>query len=57
MLYRFTTPTGLVIERHRKALPYPTALEGFAERLDGERGAMFSSGVDYPGRYSRWRAA
>lgn len=54
MLYRFTTPTGLVIERRRKALPYPTALEGFAERLDGERGAMFSSGVDYPGRYSRW---
>jgi anthranilate synthase len=54
MLYRFTSPTGLVIERQRKTLPYPTALDGFAERLDGARGAMFSSGVDYPGRYSRW---
>lgn len=54
MLYRFTTPSGLVIERRRTDLPYASALDGFAERLNGERGALFSSGVDYPGRYSRW---
>ena len=54
MLDRFTTPTGLTVERRRTELPYETALDGFAERLDRERGALFSSGVDYPGRYSRW---
>src|SRR5688500_13526311 len=54
MLDRFTTPTGLSVERRRTDLPYATALDGFAERLDRERGALFSSGVDYPGRYSRW---
>ncbi|MBM3536335.1 MAG: anthranilate synthase component I [Alphaproteobacteria bacterium] len=54
MLDRFTTPTGLTVERRRAELAYETALDGFAERLDRERGALFSSGVDYPGRYSRW---
>ena len=54
MLDRFTTPTGLTVERRRSELAYETALDGFAERLDRERGALFSSGVDYPGRYSRW---
>ena len=51
---RFTTPSGFAIECRRTALAYETALDGFAERLDRERGALFSSGVDYPGRYSRW---
>ena len=54
MLYRFTTQGGLTIERHRRQIAYATALDGFAEKLDRERGALFSSGVDYPGRYSRW---
>src|SRR3954469_9034906 len=54
MLYRFTSSSGLSIERRRTDLPYASALEGFAARLDRERGALFSSGVDYPGRYSRW---
>jgi anthranilate synthase len=47
-------PSGLTIERRSTDLPYASALDGFAERLDSERGALFSSGVDYPGRYSRW---
>jgi anthranilate synthase len=54
MQYRFTTPSGFSVECRRTILPYASALEGFAERLDRERGALFSSGVDYPGRYSRW---
>ena len=54
MLHRFTTQGGLTVERHRRQTAYATALDGFAERLDRERGALFSSGVDYPGRYSRW---
>ncbi|MBI3451339.1 MAG: anthranilate synthase component I [Rhodospirillales bacterium] len=54
MLYQFTSPLGIAIERRRRPLDYARALDGFAERLDGTRGALFSSGVDYPGRYSRW---
>ncbi len=54
MQYRFVTPSGFSVECRRTVLPYASALDGFAERLDRERGALFSSGVDYPGRYSRW---
>ena len=54
MQYRFTTPTGITVTRRARALSYATALAGLPERLDRERGAMFSSGVDYPGRYTRW---
>jgi anthranilate synthase len=51
---KFTSPTGIAVMRKRTALRYETALDGFAERLDRAPGALFSSGVDYPGRYSRW---
>jgi anthranilate synthase len=50
----FTTPTGIRISLRTRTLDPATALDGFAERLDGTRGALFSSGIDYPGRYSRW---
>jgi anthranilate synthase len=54
MRTEFATPTGLVLTRHKRPLDYATALDGFAEKLDRTRGGLFSSGVDYPGRYSRW---
>jgi len=50
----FTTADGLVVTATRRGLDAATALDGLAERLDGARGGLFSSGVDYPGRYSRW---
>ncbi len=50
----FTSPGGITLTHRRRTLPYDTALDGFAERLDKAPGALFSSGVDYPGRYSRW---
>lgn len=50
----FSTPSGIRIFRRTRALDPATALDGFAERLDGARGALLSSGIDYPGRYSRW---
>jgi anthranilate synthase len=50
----FTTRDGLAVVSTRRPLDAATALDGFAERLDGARGGLFSSGVDYPGRYSRW---
>ncbi len=50
----FSTPAGIAISRRTRTLDPANALDGFAERLDGARGALFSSGIDYPGRYSRW---
>jgi anthranilate synthase len=50
----FSTPVGITISRRTRTLDPANALDGFAERLDGARGALFSSGIDYPGRYSRW---
>ncbi len=54
MQTRFTTADGLTILITRRAADAATALDGLAQRLDGTRGGLFSSGVDYPGRYSRW---
>jgi anthranilate synthase len=54
MRTEFVTKTGLRLSRDRHPLAYETALDGFSERLDRTRGGLFSSGVDYPGRYSRW---
>lgn len=51
---QFTTPTGVVVTCHVRPIDYDRALVGFAERLDHARGGLFSSGVEYPGRYSRW---
>lgn len=50
----FTTADGLRVVSTRRTVDAATALDGLAERLDGSRGGLFSSGVDYPGRYSRW---
>ncbi|MGQ0664285.1 MAG: anthranilate synthase component I [Pseudomonadota bacterium] len=54
MIYRFATPSGLVLERRRRRLDVARALAGLPQRLDREPGALLSSGVDYPGRYTRW---
>lgn len=51
MRTEFVTKTGLTLGRTQRPLPYATALDGFAEKLDRTRGGLFSSGVDYPGRY------
>lgn len=54
MRYQFRTPAGLTLTRIKRPLDYASALDGFAGKLDRARGGLFSSGVDYPGRYSRW---
>jgi anthranilate synthase len=54
MRYQFNTPSGIALTRVKRPLDYASALDGFAEKLDRARGGLFSSGVDYPGRYSRW---
>ena len=51
---QFATENGIVVAVTRSTLDAADALDGLAQRLDDERGGLFSSGVDYPGRYSRW---
>src|SRR5438270_5255252 len=36
---------------------HPAELERIAELVDSRRGGVLSSGMEYPGRYSRWRIA
>ena len=50
----FHSPTGVTVERRIQELPYGPGLDFLVRRLDAERGAYFSSGVEDPDRYSRW---
>ena len=54
MTYEFTTRSGVRVTRTATALPFDQGLRTLATRLDTERGALFSSGFEYPDRYSRW---
>ncbi len=52
----FTTPAGIRVTR--TAEPFDAAeLERIARRADRRRGGVLSSGMEYPGRYSRWHMA
>jgi len=51
-----TTGGGVTITR--TAEPFdPAELERIAEAVDRRRGGVLSSGMEYPGRYSRWHMA
>jgi len=54
MTYQFTTRSGVLVTRTATALPFEEGIKTLAARLDTERGALFSSGFEYPDRYSRW---
>lgn len=54
MTYRFTTRSGVLVTRTATELPFDQGIKTLAGRLDHERGALFSSGFEYPDRYSRW---
>lgn len=49
----YTTAGGVRVEREAREVP-EAALEEIVTALGGRRGGAFSSGMDYPGRYSRW---
>src|ERR1700683_2314460 len=50
---RFVTAGGLVVTR--TATPFePDELIAITKQVDDRRGGVFSSGMEYPGRYSRW---
>jgi anthranilate synthase len=50
---QFRTAGG--IEVTRTVTPFePVLLAGITSQVDDRRGGVFSSGMEYPGRYSRW---
>lgn len=55
--FSYVTDGGIAISRTEVPTPYDGAVSGFVERLDKERGAVFSSNYEYPGRYTRWDTA
>lgn len=54
---RYTTPSGIIVTRKSSRLPFSKGLERLLTQLDRKRGAYFSSGYEYPERYSRWDIA
>ena len=54
MTYRFRSPAGFDLVRTTETLDYAAGIGFVVEALDTKRGAFFSSGVEYPDRYSRW---
>ncbi|MBO3748496.1 anthranilate synthase component I [Streptosporangiaceae bacterium NEAU-GS5] len=49
----YLTSGGINVERTERSVP-EAALEEIVTALGERRGGAFSSGMDYPGRYSRW---
>ncbi|MGD0373207.1 MAG: anthranilate synthase component I [Streptosporangiaceae bacterium] len=50
----FVTPAGVRVSR--SATPFdPAELAWLTRQVDSRRGGVLSSGMEYPGRYSRWQ--
>jgi anthranilate synthase len=53
---QFATAAGVAVTR--TVTPFdPERLAGVAQAVDVRRGGVLSSGMEYPGRYSRWHMA
>lgn len=52
MLAQITTNAGVHIEYEQQFLTYDQAIEPLITRLDTQRGAVYASGFEYPGRYT-----
>ncbi|WP_186389918.1 anthranilate synthase [Stappia sp. TSB10P1A] len=53
----FVTKGGIGISVATRAADYELGTSPWIDRLDAERGAVFSSSYEYPGRYTRWDMA
>lgn len=53
----YTTKGGITVFRKVESLDYASALDIPLSGIDNHRGAVFASGYEYPGRYSRWDLA
>lgn len=54
MLQRYKTQGGLFLECSQQAIDYKEGVEFLVDHLDSQRGALFTSGFEYPGRYTCW---
>ncbi|WP_133135050.1 anthranilate synthase component I [Legionella rowbothamii] len=54
MLQQFKTQGGVQIEVSQQQLDYQEGITNLIDRLDSERGAVFASSFEYPGRYTCW---
>src|ERR1700733_11630542 len=52
--YSYTTPHGIEVAHTVLKINYRRGLKHLLRDLDRRRGVYFSSGYEYPGRYSRW---
>jgi anthranilate synthase len=55
-LTEFSTAGGLRVSRSATVFE-PSLLAEITRQVDGRRGGVLSSGMEYPGRYSRWHVA
>ena len=51
---RYPTEGGITVYRASIVADYEHAADELKAALDDQRGVLFSSGVEFPGRYSRW---
>lgn len=52
--HEYVTPSGISVKRQLCKDISPRTIEQLIGRLDREKGALFSSGMEYTGRYTRW---
>jgi anthranilate synthase len=50
----YQTKGGICVHREIVEEPYSPADTALADRLDHQRGVLFSSSFEFPGRYTRW---
>ncbi|MQA83353.1 MAG: anthranilate synthase component I [Streptosporangiales bacterium] len=56
MTIEYTTPGGVAVARHDTDVA-PEDLDALVAEVGRRRGGVLSSGMEYPGRYSRWHLA
>lgn len=50
----YTTKGGVKVKLLTTPISYNNAIEPLVDKLNYQRGALFTSGFEYPGRYTRW---
>ncbi len=54
MINQYKTAGDVLVEISEQTLTYEGAIETLIERLDQQRGALYASGFEFPGRYTCW---
>ena len=54
MLQQYKTQGGVHVESLQESLDYQQGIESLLDRIDSQRGAIFASSYEYPGRYTCW---